>query len=140
MTRAGVVRVLIISVVAVTCGAATTGCAPRPLYDWGRYEEGLQASYIAHDDAKVWSSLDATVTAAERSGHRLPPGACAEYGFALYRRGECDRAIAYFEREEQAFPESKPLMDKLITKIRGKGSPEGQSSDGAETDGHEAPQ
>ena len=138
MTRAGLGRVLVVSLAALGCGAAVTGCAPRPLYDWGRYEESLQASYVSHDDDQVWSGLEATVTAAERSRHRLPPGACAEYGFALYRRGDRDRAITYFEREAQLFPESKPLMDKLIAKIRGGSSPDEQPPDGAGTDGEAA--
>ena len=109
----------------LACGAFSAGCRPRVLYDWGRYEESLQASYVAHDDAKALSGLEATVTSAQLTGHRVPPGACAEYGFTLYRRGNRQQAIEYFEQEAQLFPESKPLMDKLIAKVRGDGSPDG---------------
>src|SRR5437879_10726534 len=112
---------------ALACGALGAGCGPRVLYDWGRYEESLQASYIAHDDAKALSGLEATVTSARLAGHRVPPGACAEYGFALYGRGNRQQAIEYFEREAQLFPESKPLMDKLIAKVRGGDSPAGNT-------------
>jgi hypothetical protein len=99
-------------------GAATAGCGPTILYDWGRYEDSLQASYVGHDEARAWSSLEETIVLAQQSGHRLPPGACAEYAFALYKRGQHGRAIEYFEREAQLFPESKPLMDKLIARVR----------------------
>ena len=104
--------------VALACGAILAGCGPTVLYDWGRYEDSLHASYVTHDEAQAWSSLDATITAAEQPGHRLPPGACAEYGFALYKRGQHERAIEYFEREARLFPESRPLMDKLIARVR----------------------
>ena len=104
--------------------AVGAGCGPTVLYNWGRYEESLQASYVLHDDAKALSGLEATVTGAQRTGRRAPPGVCAEYGFALYKQGNHRQAIEYFEREAQLFPESKPLMEKLIAKVRGDGSPD----------------
>jgi hypothetical protein len=104
--------------VAIALGASATGCAPKCLYGWGRYEESLKASYIQHDDAAAWSNLEATLMSAHESGTRIPPGACAEFAFLLYKRGERDRAIEYFEREAQLFVESKPLMDRLIAKVR----------------------
>ena len=104
--------------IAVACALILAGCGPTVLYDWGRYEDSLHASYVTHDEAQAWSSLDATIVSAEQQGHRLPPGACAEYGFALYKRGQHTRAIEYFEREAQLFPESRPLMDKLIARVR----------------------
>ncbi len=117
MTPASSKRVLW-SVMAFALMACVGGCAPKPLYHWGHYEESLQASYIAHDESKAWSSLEATITSAEQTGRRIPPGASAEYGFLLYQRGQRERAIEYFEREAQLFPESKPLMEKLIAKVR----------------------
>ena len=103
---------------AFACAAVASGCGPRVLYDWGPYEDGLQASYVAHDEAKAWSSLEATITSAQQTGRRIPPGACAEYGFLLYKRGQRERAIEYFQQEAKLFPESKPLMDKLIARVR----------------------
>ena len=113
--------------VVFACGAVLGGCAPRPLYDWGRYEESLQANYVNHDTTKAYSSLEATIVSGQQTGHRVPPGACAEYGFLLYKRGEHEHAIEYFQREGQLFPESKPLMGTLIEKVRGQGS--GESKD-----------
>jgi hypothetical protein len=104
--------------IAVACALIIAGCGPTALYDWGRYEDSLHASYVTHDEAQAWSSLEATITSAQQQGQRLPPGACAEYGFALYKRGQHERAIEYFEREAQLFPESRPLMDKLIARVR----------------------
>jgi hypothetical protein len=101
---------------AFAFGSFAFGCAPPPLYNWGRYEDSLQASYAAQDEAKVWSDLEVTINPAK--GGRIPPGACAEYGFLLYKRGQRDRAIEYFQQEARMFPESKALMDRLIAKVR----------------------
>jgi hypothetical protein len=122
--------------IALACGGIGTGCRPRVLYDWGQYEDSLQASYVTHDDARAWSGLEATIAAGQQAGHRIPPGACAEYGFALYRRGNREQAIEYFEREALLFPESKPLMDKLIARARadGTGSPDGERPAGEATE------
>ncbi len=103
---------------AFASAVATSGCGSRPLYNWGRYEDSLHASYIGHDEAKASADLEATITAAQQTGQRIPPGVCAEYGFLLYKRGQRDRAVALFQQEAQLFPESKPLMDRLIAKIR----------------------
>ena len=103
---------------AFACAAIASGCGPRVLYNWDRYERSLQASYVAHDEAKAFSDLEATITSAQQKGRRIPPGACAEYGFLLYKRGQRERAVEYFHQEAQLFPESKPLMDKLIAKVR----------------------
>ena len=108
---------------AITLGTVAAGCAPKTLYGWGPYEESLKASYIRHDDAAAWSNLEAALTSAHQQGTRVPPGACAEFAFLLYKRGERDRAIEYFEREAQLFGESKPLMDRLIAKVREQSAP-----------------
>ena len=118
---------------AVLCCVLASGCAAPPLYDWGNYEKSLQDSYISHDEAQTWSDLEAAVTTAQQTGRRIPPGACAEYGFSLYRRGQRKAAIEYFQREAQLFPESKPLMDKLITKIDEQNAAEEQPSTGGDS-------
>lgn len=115
---------------AVAIGVFASGCAPPALYNWGRYEESLQASYVAHTEATAWSDLEATITSAQQTGHRIPPGVCAEYGFLLYKRGQRERAIEYFQREAQLFPESKPLMDRLAAKVREQASAEAQPPTG----------
>jgi hypothetical protein len=103
---------------ALACAALMSSCAPTSLYHWDRYEESLKAMYIAPDETKAHSSLEATVTLAPETGGRVPPGAYAEYGFFLYRSGQRERAAEYFQKEADSFPESKPLMAKLIAKVR----------------------
>jgi hypothetical protein len=103
---------------AFACAAIVSGCGPKVLYNWDGYEKSLQASYVGHDEATAWSGLEATITSAQQTGRRIPPGACAEYGFLLYKRGQRERAVQYFQQEAQLFPESKPLMDRLVAKVR----------------------
>ncbi len=106
---------------ALGCSAIVSGCTYRaPLYDWGMYEQSLHASYVAQDEAQTSSTLEATVTSAEQSGSRIPPGVCAEYAFSLYKRGQNERAVKYFRKEAALFPESKQLMDKLIVRVQAK--------------------
>ncbi|MBI3782761.1 MAG: DUF4810 domain-containing protein [Deltaproteobacteria bacterium] len=113
---------------AVACSVVAYGCAQAPLYDWGRYEDSLQASYVTHDEAHAQSDLETTINVAK--GRRIPPGVCAEYGFMLYKHGQRERAIEYFEQEAQLFPESKPLMDKLVAKVRAQTSSDPQAAAG----------
>ena len=111
---------------AVVFGLTASGCGQTTLYNWGHYEKSLQDNYVAHTEAEAYSNLEATITAAQQTGGRIPPGVCAEYGFLLYKRGQHENAIKYFQQEAQLFPESKPLMDRLAAKVREKTSLEEQ--------------
>lgn len=113
--------------------SSIAGCAPKSLYDWGSYEESLQATYVSHDEDAAWLHLEDTIIAAQRTGGRLPPGAVAEYGFLHYRRGQPEKAIALFEQEASLFPESKPLMDKLIARVREQMDSKVRAPDGVST-------
>jgi hypothetical protein len=120
---------------AAACGVwfaalVAAGCAAAPLYQWGAYEQYLQASYVAHDETRAASALEASLAAAEQAHGRVPPGLCADYGFLLYQRGRRDEAVAYFRREMALFPESKPLMEKLIARLEARPNGDRDASDG----------
>lgn len=110
--------------------ALASACASTGLYQWGQYEESLKASYITHDEAEARIALEMAITSAQKEGRRVPPGVCAEFGFLLYKRGERDRAIEYFQKEAQLYTESKPLMDKLAAKVHDQASAEAKPSAG----------
>ena len=44
----------------------------------------------------------------------MPPGLYAEYGYEELAHGDVDKAVALFEREKAAWPESAVFMDKAI--------------------------
>lgn len=96
-----------------------TACAPATHYHWGQYEDSLYHRYASEDVAGAEASLRETIVTAELQS-RVPPGVYADYGFLLYRRGDHAGAIANFEEEQRAFPESAALMAKLIERIREK--------------------
>lgn len=95
------------------------GCAATPsIYHWGKFEDGLHDRFVneTHDQADVY--LLETINTAEQQNLRVPPGAYADYGFMLFKRGDREGAIAYFEKEKRTFPESGALMTKLIERIK----------------------
>lgn len=100
--------------------SSLTGCiqVPPKIYHWGGYETGVYERLVNTEHAKADSLLLETITQAEQQHLKVPPGAYAEYGYQLFKRGERENAVAYFEKERQLFPESKALMSTLIAKIK----------------------
>lgn len=100
--------------------AGLTGCATPSIYHWGKFEDGLHQRYVGENHAEADTYLIETIRASEQQNLRVPPGAYADYGFLLFKRGDRDGAIAYFEKEKKSFPESSAFMTKLIERIRQK--------------------
>jgi hypothetical protein len=96
------------------------GCAQPTIYHWGKFENGLHDRYVNLDHAQADAYLLETIGAAEQQNLRVPPGAYADYGFLLFKRGDSKGAIAYFEKEKLLFPESGAFMTKLIERIKQK--------------------
>lgn len=99
--------------------AGLAGCAPKTLYDWGKYEDSLYLRYADKDFGQAESYVNQSLpTTAHPS--RVPPGVYADYGFLLYRRGNYSGALEYFEKEKKTYPESAALMTKLIERVQQK--------------------
>lgn len=94
-----------------------SGCTPS-IYSWGGFEQGLYERYVNEQQSQADAYLLQTISDAEQNHLKVPPGAYADYGFVLFKRGDRDGAAAYFEREKQAFPESSALMSKLIERVK----------------------
>ncbi len=94
------------------------GCSAPSIYHWGKLENGLHDRYVNEDHAQADVYLLETITTAEQQHLRVPPGAYADYGFLLFRRGDRRGAIAYFEKEKLLFPESSAFMTKLIERVK----------------------
>lgn len=99
---------------------ALAGCAGPSIYHWGDLENGLHDRYVTQDHAQADVYLLETIGAAEQQKLRVPPGAYADYGFLLFKRGDRQGAIAYFEKEKLLFPESGAFMTKLIERVKQK--------------------
>jgi len=97
------------------------GCAP-PRYAWNNYDYKLYQHYKnpAEYDQFV-ENLKEIIEDGEETG-KVPPGIYAEYGFALYEKGNYQEAVKYFKLENDKWPESHVLMAKMIqnAQMRGK--------------------
>jgi hypothetical protein len=100
--------------------SALGGCATPSIYHWGEFEAGLNERYVNQNDSEADVYLFETISTAEQQHLRVPPGAYADYGFVLFRRGDRQGAITYFEKEKQTFPESSAFMNKLIERVKQK--------------------
>jgi hypothetical protein len=97
-----------------------SGCAAPSRYSWNNYDGVLYQHYKnpAENDAFI-ENLKGIVQAAEASGN-VPPGIYAEYGFALYEKGQYNEAMIFYQKEYDKWPESRVLMKKMMsnTKMR----------------------
>ncbi len=98
-------------------------CVPKPIYYWGNYETAIHDRMVDHNNIEGVKHLKETIDKIEEDKLKVPPGLYADYAFMLYRQGKMDSAIAYFDKEKKAFPESNQLMTKMIDKIRDKNKP-----------------
>jgi hypothetical protein len=106
-------------VFAVVAALVLGGCAPR-LYHWGQYEDSLHTRVTdasAEGRQKAFRMLEQTIQEAEQTGQRVPPGVYADYGYLLYQSTRPDDAVRYLRKEAELYPEAKPLMDSVISRI-----------------------
>jgi len=96
--------------------ATTSGLRTR-LYYWGQYEDSLHTRVTdasPEGRQKAFRMLEQTIQAAEQAGQRVPPGVYADYG---YQGNRPDEAVRYLRKEVELYPEAKPLMDSIISRI-----------------------
>lgn len=105
--------------IAAACGLIASGCATQPpLYQWGGYDELLYQSYKAPEKAAAMRlSLEAHVGQLEQSNQKVPPGLYAELGSLHLQTGDQAKAVAYYGKERDLWPESKGLMDAMIRSV-----------------------
>jgi hypothetical protein len=96
--------------------AASLGCnTSKTMYRWGGYDQALYDHYKNPQQRDEFvAKLGGIISEAEKTGGVVPPGCYAEYGWALYEEGRTAEAVVYFEKESKLWPESRPLMEKLI--------------------------
>jgi hypothetical protein len=93
---------------------ALAGCAPKTRYTWNNYDGSLYQFYknpAEHEE--LLARLRTIIDAGEKAGN-VPPGIYAEYGYALYEKGSYADASKNFKLEQDKWPESRFLMEKMI--------------------------
>lgn len=112
-------RLLMVSILAASVTACTgTGNA---LYDWGNYEDNLFSYYHDPVDQEVVLERHLEHLARLERHDRLPaPGLLAEAGTLYLLLGDEQKAIEYFQKEHDLWPESQVMMSALITNLKEK--------------------
>lgn len=117
-------QVLQIPLVAVL--TMLTGCASPTLYQWGGYEQALYEGY--KDTTKMEAlriKLEAHLGEVEKSKQKAAPGLYAELGTLYLQSGSADKAMSYYAKERDAWPESRILMTSLIQNLERRQAPNG---------------
>ena len=102
----------------LTALALLTGCAAPGLYQWGGYDQSLYAGY--KDVTKMEAlriKLEAHVGEVEKSNAKVAPGLYAELGTLYLKAGATQKAIDFYTKERNAWPESRVLMTSLIQNL-----------------------
>lgn len=98
-----------------------SGCATteKPMYDYGAYSESF---YGMKKDAGIetageWKvALENIITESNQEVLRVPPGVYANLGYIHLKANNTEKAISYFEKEQETYPESEIFMRNLIKK------------------------
>lgn len=108
--------------VVICLAIGLSGCMPKPQFYWGEYENSLFQRYQqagTAGEARASSMLAATLAQDPTSvTGKVGPGIHADYGYLLFKQGRPDEAIVELQKEAMLFPESKPLMDTIISRIK----------------------
>lgn len=103
--------------------ALCLGACQRPVtqFTWGSYEDSLfsrQQHAGAAGEAQAASMLLMTITQSDPGKPPIGPGIHADYGYLLFKQGRVDEAIAELQKEAVVYPEAKPLMNTMISRIQ----------------------
>lgn len=105
------------------------GCAPTSLYQWGSYSAATYGTYTTPDKAvELRTQLEQHVLALEGKQLKVAPGMYGDLGTMYLQAGARDKALAYFRKERDAWPESQALMDALIKTVSAKTDGEASKS------------
>lgn len=103
---------------ALAATALLSGCATNALYQWGGYDDQLYAVYKDPSKAQAMRTrLEAHIQKTEQEGSRVAPGLYAELGTLYLQAGDRARAIAAYQKERKAWPESTQLMSAMIQNL-----------------------
>ena len=95
---------------------AVTACVAPPKYNWGNYSIALVT--MDNNAAATPAYTQSLEKIINNPDGKVPPGIYAEYGYMLQTQNEPKAAAAMYAREKAAWPESAPLMDKMILSLQ----------------------
>ncbi|HEX4583469.1 MAG TPA: DUF4810 domain-containing protein [Burkholderiaceae bacterium] len=99
---------------------ALAGCANQQhdRYDWAGYDQLLYQGYKDPSQMEAMRvALETAIGRLEQQNLKVAPGLYAELGTLYYQKGDSPKAVVLYEKERATWPESKGLMDSLISNI-----------------------
>ncbi len=112
---------LIIRVAAASLIGLLVGCAaPQPLYSWNGYQTQVY-SYLKNEGSSNEEQILLLEKGIEQTAAKnaaLPPGYRAHLGMLYLNVGRTDQALAAWEKEKMAFPESAQYIDYLVNNMK----------------------
>ena len=105
------------------CALSVSACLPAKHFYWGSYEDCIysrQQHAGAEGETEAATMLLATINEAQANNGKVGPGIHADYGYLLFKQGKADEAIAELQKEAALYPESKPLMETMFSRIQGR--------------------
>ncbi len=94
------------------------GCATHQHYDWNNYDASLYRYYKDPTSAEAFrTTMEVHLRSLEEKKLRPAPGLYAELGTLYLERGDRDTAASYYRKERDAWPESRHLMDTMLSNL-----------------------
>lgn len=117
-------RATFTSVAAVGALLAMTGCASNQgLYQWGDYDTALYSTYKNPETVvELQTKLEKHIAAMREAKQKVAPGLYAELGSLYLQAGKPEAAVEQYRKERDLWPESRTLMDAMITTLENRAS------------------
>jgi hypothetical protein len=94
------------------------GCATPRQYEWNSYDAGLYRYYKEPASAEAFrTSMEQHLKSLDEKKQRPAPGLYAELGTLYLERGDRLTAATYYRKERDAWPESRHLMDAMLSNL-----------------------
>lgn len=109
------------------CVAVLNSCSPKaPLYAWYNYDDVAYRLMQNNDEVREGALCDvgirmicgAGIVKELKDGGTVPPGIYAEVGYLYFKQGKKDLAVKYFEKEMEAYPESKVYVSRILKQLK----------------------
>lgn len=115
----GAARVLKATAAPLMLLTAAACASNQTTYNWHDYSGELLDYYKDPAEIEKFAERLRTNIDEAESEDRIPPGMYAEYGYAMLELGDEDKAVEYFAKEMERWPESAFLMTKVIGRLQG---------------------
>lgn len=98
---------------------ATSCVSNKDQYHWGSYQKDMHGYYKNEAELEaIVKNLDEIMLKANKLNKQVPPAIYAEYGYLMLEQQNYDKAISYFEKEKDAWPQSSKLMKMMIKRTK----------------------